>query len=170
MTTLKGVSTGNSSCYLPVSVDCRHSKLTTSRSSHSLSKSPNHPCLPPPNKRIDHPSFAFYWPPWQAMNMIPAGVLLAINQAQQTQISNLSIHGLAAHNDLSRTVPDSTAASLYTTVTNLRLHLTLDLFLNSLLRRTFCFSYKQQLLQQNPNSTRCGFSPLICFFAFDFLM
>lgn len=63
MTTLKGVSTGNSSCYLPVSVDCRHSKLTTSRSSHSLSKSPNHPCLPPPNKRIDHPSFAFYWPP-----------------------------------------------------------------------------------------------------------
>ena len=45
------------------------------------------------------------------MNMIPAGVLLAINQAQQTQISNLSIHGLAAHNNLSRTVPDSTAAT-----------------------------------------------------------
>ncbi|KAJ6891661.1 hypothetical protein NC651_024991 [Populus alba x Populus x berolinensis] len=91
------------------------------------------------------------------MNMIPAGVLLAINQAQQTQISNLSIHGLAAHNNLSRTVPDSTAASVYSTVTNLRLHLTLDLFLNSLLRRTFCFSYKQQLLQQNPNSTRSSF-------------
>lgn len=106
--------------------------------------------------------------------MISAGVLLAINEAQQTKISidqaqqtsNLSIHSLAAQNSISKTVADSTAASLYCTLTNLLLQLTLDLFLNSLLRRALRFSYKLLLLllQQNPNSTRCAFSLLTFFF------
>uniref|UniRef100_A0A6N2NBC0 Uncharacterized protein n=1 Tax=Salix viminalis TaxID=40686 RepID=A0A6N2NBC0_SALVM len=99
--------------------------------------------------------------------MISAGVLLAINEAQQTKISidqaqqasNLSRHGLAAQNSISKTVADSssTAASLYCTFKNLLLQLMSDLFLNSVLRRALRFSYKQLLLQQNPNSTRGSF-------------
>ncbi|KAJ6983887.1 hypothetical protein NC653_026645 [Populus alba x Populus x berolinensis] len=89
------------------------------------------------------------------MNMIPARVLLAINQAQQTQISNLSIHGLAAHNNISRTSTRFYCCKclLYRYELTIAPHVrfVFEFFTQE---EHFASLNKQQLPQQNPNSTR----------------